>query len=79
MRGVYRGQGAGSRSQEYQFMAKGRPGKVLSTLGDFVHTGHRERLLGCLLTWDEGCREPRRVWPGSRGKRERRDSRKEVV
>lgn len=25
---------AGSRSQEHQFMAKGRPGKVLSTLGD---------------------------------------------
>lgn len=33
--GVSIGVRAGSRSQEHQFMAKGRPGKVLSTLGDF--------------------------------------------
>lgn len=70
--GVSIGVRAGSRSQEHQFMAKGHPGKVLSTLGPFVHTGHRERSMGCLLTWDEACREPGRMWPEVEGKEERK-------
>ena len=32
--------------------------------------------MGCLLTWDEGCREPGRMWPEVEGKEERKGQQK---